>query len=234
MDNLVAAPTAIFPRRVDQNARQGLRALRPTRPAGRGLHSAGPPCDGSDTGQPPGLCTLARSRGKQAPGLRPGKPVGLPQGTRRAKTVFVVTVRRHVVVATGRADVRRLIVERAAPQHAACRWPPSAGRWYQTADSEGTRCPPGGRGPPSLRCGPGSRGTTRSLSRRVLHGAQPPSETHFARSAPRSVIFGLSGMVRGADPTTHSPGRSRGAAAGRVRTADRLPGERRNGPQCGL
>jgi len=111
-----------------RNARQGLRALRPTRPAGRGLHSAGPPRGGTDTGRPPGLCTLARSRGTKAPGLRPGKPVGLPQGTRRAKTVFVVTVRRHVVVATGRADVRRLIVERAAPQHAACRWPPSGGR----------------------------------------------------------------------------------------------------------
>ena len=47
------------------------------------------------------------------------------QGTRRTETVVVVTVRRHIVVTVGRADVRRLIVERAATQHTATRSSPS-------------------------------------------------------------------------------------------------------------
>src|SRR5262249_36107695 len=47
------------------------------------------------------------------------------QGARRTKTVVVVVVRRHVVVAVGRADVRRLIVERAAAQHTTTGSPPS-------------------------------------------------------------------------------------------------------------
>ena len=71
-----------------------------------------------DTGRPPGLCTLARSAGIY---LR----IRARQGTRRTEADIVVTVRRHVPVTVGRADVRRLIVERAATQHTATRSSPS-------------------------------------------------------------------------------------------------------------
>lgn len=40
------------------------------------------------------------------------------QGTRKTKTVVVVTVRRHIVVAVGGAEVRRFVVERTATQQA--------------------------------------------------------------------------------------------------------------------
>jgi hypothetical protein len=125
--------------RLTKDARQGLRALRPTRPAGRGSSFGRPRLAAGATRDSHLDFAPWHAPGGQAPGLRPGKPAGLPQGTRRKETVVVVTVRRHVVVATGRADVRRLIVERAAPQHAACRWPPSGRRWYQTGGGEGTR-----------------------------------------------------------------------------------------------
>ena len=68
----------------------------------------------SDTGRPPGLCTLAHSVGSTCEFRQ-------RQGTRRPKTVVVVAVVRLVVVAVGRADVRRLIVERAATQNTATR-----------------------------------------------------------------------------------------------------------------
>src|SRR5262249_56821472 len=71
-----------------------------------------------DTGPRPGLCTLARSAGRC---LR----ILARQGTRRTEADIVVTVRRHVPVTVGRADVRRLIVERAATQHTATRSSPS-------------------------------------------------------------------------------------------------------------
>ena len=62
-----------------------------------------------DTGRPPGLCTLARSAGVA---LR----ILARQSPRRTETVVVVTVRRHIVVTEGRADVSTL--ERGTSRHA--------------------------------------------------------------------------------------------------------------------
>ena len=65
-----------------------------------------------DTGRPPGLCTLALSAGVT-------RRILAGQGTRRTEPVVVVAVPRLVVVAVGRASVRRLIVERATTQNTA-------------------------------------------------------------------------------------------------------------------
>ena len=99
-------------------ARQGLRALRPTRPAGPELHLAEPSIDGPTRDD---HLDFAPWHAPQEKHLR----IPARQGTRHTKTVVVVTVRRHIVVTVGRTQVRRLIVERAAPQHTAAWSSPS-------------------------------------------------------------------------------------------------------------
>src|SRR5436309_12652109 len=105
-------------------ARQGLRAMRPTRPAGPALPLALPFVNGAARGGSLDFAPWHAPRGRVARGFRPGEPRGSPQGTRRTKTVVVVAVRRPVVVAVRRADVQRVVVERPATQHTAIR-PPS-------------------------------------------------------------------------------------------------------------
>ena len=68
--------------------------------------------------------------------------VGTEQRHQRAPD----SVRRHVVVAVGRADVRCLIVERAGTQHTATRPLPSERRLYRKDGSADGRCRPAGRG----------------------------------------------------------------------------------------
>ena len=126
MDCRLDHPPARFTRYWQESkmTQQGLRALRPTRPAGSvddlaELDKANPTRDdGLDF-------VLGTLRGGNALEFWQSKHKGLQQGTRRAETVIVVTVRRHVVVTVGRTHVRRLIVERAATQHTANRSSPS-------------------------------------------------------------------------------------------------------------
>src|SRR5947209_5802402 len=128
-----------------KKARQGLRACRPTRPAGPTLHLAGPSIDGPTRDN--GLdFTLARSAAVISREFRPGKPLGLPQGTGRAEPDIVVVVRRLVPVANGRADIHRLVVERAATPGTANRSLPSGRRLYREVGSAGDRCWLAGRG----------------------------------------------------------------------------------------
>ena len=101
-----------------EKTRQGVRALRPTRPAGPGLHLAEPHTDGPTRDD---HLDFAPWHAPQESCLR----ILARQGTRRTETVVVVTVRRHIVVTVGRTHVRRLIVERAATQHTATRSSPS-------------------------------------------------------------------------------------------------------------
>ena len=57
-----------------------------------------------------------------------------------AEAVVVVTVRRSVPVTVRRSDVRRLIVERPAPEETRV-WPSPAGRaFYEKAHPAGNRC----------------------------------------------------------------------------------------------
>ena len=110
--------------------RQGLRALRPTGPAGPVDDLA--ELDGANPTRDDGLdFVLGTLRGKKALGFWQSKRKGLQQGTRRAETVIVVTVLGLVPVTVGRTHVRRLIVERAATQHTANRSSPSGRRLYQ-------------------------------------------------------------------------------------------------------
>jgi hypothetical protein len=95
-----------------------------------------------DTGRPPGLCTLTLSAGVT-------RRILAGQGTHRTETVVVVPVRRHIVVAVGRTDVRRLIVERTATQHTATRSSPSKNGLYQKDGNAGDRCQLAGRGRPN-------------------------------------------------------------------------------------
>ena len=107
-------------------ARQGVRVLRPTRPAGPVFYSA--ELDHTSPTRDDGLnFALARSAGNSDNGLWiPAWQEHLPpQSTRRTETDVVVPVRRTVVVAVGGADVRRLIVERPATQQAVTQPSPS-------------------------------------------------------------------------------------------------------------
>ena len=99
-------------------ARQGLRALRPTSPAGPNPSFGRAVLRRPDTGQRPGLCTLAHSPGDNR--LR----IQARQGTGRTEPDIVVTVGRHVPVTIGGTHVHSLIVERADAQHTAKRSSP--------------------------------------------------------------------------------------------------------------
>jgi hypothetical protein len=111
-------------------ARQGVRSLRPTRPARAGLSFGQTALRPPDTGRPPRLCTLARSAGVT-------RRILARQRTRRTETHIVVAVRRRIVVAVGRAHVRRMIVERAATQHTARGPHRSAASWVRRRRSCG-------------------------------------------------------------------------------------------------
>jgi hypothetical protein len=98
--------------------RQGLRTLRPTRPAGPTLHLAEPSDDGSTQDNDLDFAPWHAPQEKRLQILA-------RQGTRRTEADIVVTVRRHIPVTVGGADVHSLIVERAATQHTATRSQPS-------------------------------------------------------------------------------------------------------------
>ncbi len=102
----------------------------------------------------PGLTTSTRSGqrriGPRIPVWRTRRP---PRSARDAQAVVVVTVGRPIVVTVGGTHVRRLIVERAAAQHAAKR-PPPCGRGARRATAPaGVRYRPAGRGRSSSQCG---------------------------------------------------------------------------------
>src|SRR5437867_681179 len=84
-----------------KGARQGLRALRPTRPAGPALPLALPFVNGVARGGNLDFAPWHAPRGRVARGFRPDEPRGSPQGTRRTKTVVVVAVRRPWTARTG-------------------------------------------------------------------------------------------------------------------------------------
>jgi hypothetical protein len=123
-----------------ETTRQGVRTLRPTRPAGPQLHSAG---------QRPTRDDGLDFAPWHAPREENRRRIPARQGTRRTKPVVVVAGRRRIVVAVGRADVRRVIVERAATQHTATRSSPSGSRLYRTDNSAGDRYWLAGRGRPN-------------------------------------------------------------------------------------
>ena len=106
--------------------RRGVRALRPTRPAGSVLHLAERPFVGETNSSPTrdgdGLCTLARSGGELS--KQHNQRIPARQGTPNTETIVVVTVIGLVGVAVGGANVRRIIVERAATQNTVTDSPP--------------------------------------------------------------------------------------------------------------
>ena len=109
-------------------ARQGVRVLRPTRPAGPVFCLA--ELDQASPTQDDGLDFTLRhalqdKRKVLACGFRHDRLRRLPQSARRTKTVVVVTVLGLVVVAGGRPRILRVVVERPAAQHAAFRPSPS-------------------------------------------------------------------------------------------------------------
>ena len=118
-------------------ARRGVRVRRPTRPAGLGLHSSEQPRS-PGSGRRPGLgCTLREKRPLSNSGGT-GWAILLPSAG-EAETVVSVTVRRGVPVTVRRADVRRLIVERPAPQETRVWSPPAGSALYETVLSSSDR-----------------------------------------------------------------------------------------------
>src|SRR5271166_3509912 len=99
--------------------RQGVRAMRPTRPAGSGFHLAEPPADGPTRDD-----HLDFAPWHAPPDER--RRILARQGTRRTQPVVVV--RRRVPVTIAAAQVQRFIVERAAAQDTALRSSPSGTR----------------------------------------------------------------------------------------------------------
>jgi len=120
------------------NDRRGVRVRRPTRPAGRLLRLAGQMISvrhGTTTWT--WLHTPRRRDPSRIPAVR---EVASAPSAGEAKAVVGVTVRRRVPVTVRRADVRRLIVERPAPQETRV-WPPPAGTaFYETGRSAVDRC----------------------------------------------------------------------------------------------
>src|SRR5262245_10051078 len=94
---------------------KGVRALRPTRPAVPTLHLAEPPCNGLTQDGEEEAFSFSTAFG----GRWYSRGGANPQSPRRTETDMADPVRRHKVVADGRADVRRRIDKRAATQHTA-------------------------------------------------------------------------------------------------------------------
>src|SRR5208283_4323682 len=76
---------------------------------------------------------LHAPRGKTALGFRRNRMRILLPSAGEAEPVVRVAVRRRVPVTVGRADVRRLIVERPAPKQTKV-WPPPAGTIFYETD----------------------------------------------------------------------------------------------------
>ncbi len=106
--------------------RQGVRVLRPTRPAGPIVDLA-ELIQASPTRDDDLNFALAHFAGSLDDSLRiPAWQAScLPQSAGRTETNVVVPVRRLIVVTVGGTDVRRLIVERPATQQTATQSPPS-------------------------------------------------------------------------------------------------------------
>jgi hypothetical protein len=155
--------------------------LRPTRPAGPALPSAGPSADGATQGGDLDFAPWHAPQARKACGFWPDEPGGSSQGTRRAEPDVVVAVRRPVVVAVGGTRVHSIVVERAATQHTANR-PPPCGRGV-----------PGTTAPAVDRYRPGERGCSSSSAAR---GPVPGrSRTGYARSARLGRIGGSAGAA---------------------------------------
>jgi len=155
---------------LDNTARRGLRAVRPTRPAGPGFHLAEPPADGPTRDDHLDFAPWHTPQGQY---LR----IRARQGTRRTEADIVVPVRRHVPVTVGTADVRRLIVERTATQHTATRSSPSENGWYRTDGTAVDRCWPAGHGHSNSSAAEKWPQTTRATGRNPAASAAPGDGT---------------------------------------------------------
>jgi hypothetical protein len=125
--------------------RRGLRVRRPIRPPESRF--VWPESDETDR-----LGTTAWTwhrhtpRAAIRPRIRTGRTDALPTSAGGAETIVGVTVRRGVPVTVRRADVRRLVVERPAPDQARVWSSPSGTAFYETGHSAGDRCRRAGRG----------------------------------------------------------------------------------------